>query len=95
MAVDILRKQGISTEIGLIGKFLSFSQPRNKQTEQEHCDEFFNWLKENGIKNNRHDIVLQISEKAKYKMRDINQAKKVSNIALHRRTNYFITFIFR
>ena len=44
----------------LIGKFLSF-----KTTDidaQEHCDGFFHWLKEKGIRNHRDGITHAVAE---------------------------------
>lgn len=57
----------ITNTFQLIGKFLILKSCIGKTdkliTTKNHCDEFYNWLKEKGIQAYRNDIVMCIAEK--------------------------------
>ena len=60
-AVKLLKKQDIATTHQLIGKFLSF---KGKDVSvQKHCDDFWDFLNETGIKAHRSGVVQSVAER--------------------------------
>jgi len=58
---EILKDHGIENTYQLLGYFLQMKT--EERDVVEHCNIFFEWLKECGVKNNRHNITKSVAEK--------------------------------
>ena len=58
---ETLNKSGIANSYQLLGQFLKMKTPERDVVG--HCNAFFVWLGECGVKNNRHNITKSVAEK--------------------------------
>jgi len=58
---ETLEKHGIETTYQLFGYFLQIKTAERDVVE--HCNIFFEWLGQCGVKNNRHNITKSVAEK--------------------------------
>ncbi len=61
VGAKLLNKHGVETTYQLVGVFLSFKGPETDI--RQHCDLFWLWLQEKGVKWHRSAIVMCIAEK--------------------------------